>query len=72
METCWIEAVVRINSAIVEAEACITTQASELLTMAQEGKDTAQVEWLLVSYTHSLVLLRAAQTLLLQEPDCEG
>ena len=72
MDTCWIEAVMRINSAIVAAEDRLAVHVAELLTMAQEGKDTVEAEALLLSYTRSLVLMRATLTQLLQEPGCGG
>ena len=72
MDTDWIEAVMRINSAVVAAEDRLAVQVSELLTMSMEGKDTAEAEALLLSCARSLVLMRATQTQLLQEPGCRG
>ena len=62
----------RINSAIVAAEARLAVQASELLTMVMEGKDTAKAEALLLSCVRGVVLMRTAQSRLLQEPGCVG
>jgi hypothetical protein len=72
MDTDWIEAVMRINSAIVAAEDRLAVQVSELLTMAMEGRDMAEAEARLLSYARSLVLMRATQAQLLQEPGCGG
>jgi hypothetical protein len=72
MDTDWIEAVMRINTAIVEAEARLNTKVAELLTLAMEGQDTADAEALLMAQGRSLGLLRATQAQLLQELEAGG
>ena len=72
MDTDWIDAVMRINTAIVAAEARLNTKVAELLTMAMDGQDTAEAEALLMAHGRSLGLLRAAQAHLLQEAEAGG
>ena len=72
MDTDWIDAVLRINTAIVAAEARLNAKVAELLTLAMDGQDTAEAEALLMAHGRSLGLLRATQAQLLQEPEAEG
>lgn len=67
MDTTWLESVLRMNEAIIAAEDRLNVQVAELLNMAMEGQDTAEAEGLLLSYGHSLALLRATQAQLLQD-----
>ncbi|WP_264048373.1 hypothetical protein [Methylobacterium flocculans] len=68
METDWIEAVMRTNAAIVEAEARFSAQAASLIALALSGQDTTEAEDLLLSCRKTLVLLRALQAQLLRMP----
>jgi hypothetical protein len=72
MDTDWIDAVMRINTAIVAAEVSLNTKVAELLALAMEGQDTADAEALLMAQGRSLGLLRATQAQLLQELDAGG
>lgn len=66
MDTSWIEAVMRMNDQIAEAEARVRAQASKLCEMLQRGEDTTKDEGLFLSSWYSIHLLRATQTNLLQ------
>jgi hypothetical protein len=72
MDTDWIDAVMRINTAIVAAEVSLNTKVAELLALAMEGQDTADAEALLMAQGRSLGLLRATQAQLLQELEAGG
>ena len=72
MDTDWIEAVMRINTAIVAAEARLNKKVAELLALAMEGQDTSEAEALLMAHGRSLGLLRATQAQLLQETEAGG
>ena len=62
----WIEAVMRMNTAIVAAETRFNAQVGRVVAMTEGGHDTTQAEGLLVSYQRSLDLLRTLQAQLLR------
>ena len=67
MNTNWIERVVRMNAAIVEAEARHDTQVAVLVVLANQRHDTTQAKRLLASYRQSLDLMREMQAELLRD-----
>ena len=75
MDMHWIDGVMRLNTAIVEAETRFNAQVASLVALAEQGQDTAKAEWLLTSYRTSLDLLRGMQVSMLgavQSTDVSG
>lgn len=72
METDWINVVMGLNARIVAAEARFNAQAIALVETADQGQDTTEAERLLVSHRRNLVLLRAVQAQLLQDPEAKA
>ena len=67
MNTDWIEQVMRMNAAIVEAETRHDAQVATLVVLAHRGQDTTQAKRLLASYRQNLDLMRGIQGELLQD-----
>lgn len=67
MDTGWIEAVMRLNGAIIEEESRFNAQVIKLVETSNHGQDTTEAEGLLREHKRKLVLLRALQAQLLQE-----
>jgi len=67
MGTDWIEALMRLNTHILEAETRFASQVDILITRARRDQDTIESEGMIVSYQRSLVLLRALRAQLLQD-----
>lgn len=72
MGTGWIEAVMRTNGAIVDAEARFNAQVTDLIATAKRGQDTTEAETLLHEHKRMLMLLRSFQVQLLQEGQDEA
>lgn len=72
MQEDWIDTVMRMNAAIIEAEARLSTQVILLINTLNEGHDTMEAENLLESYRNKLVVLRDLQKKLLQEPEAHS
>ena len=72
MSTGWIDAVMRMNQAIVAAQTRFDAQVIVLVETADRGQDTTEAEGLLVSHRRSLNLLRTIQAQLLREMESEA
>lgn len=67
MSTGWIEAVMRLNEAIVEAEVAFDAQVITLVAAAERGQRTSEAEQLLQARKRKVALLRIMQDHLLRE-----